>query len=182
MSSYRTLVKSDFNPNATLKDVNDLLQNIIIKNKGKETENDLDKFLKAINRLPRPLYSLAINVLSWLDFHGKLPKYIYKICPFHSSVIITHMGSIGSEPMYHHICNWGTTSLFIAVGAKRKIKQIDNDGNIIEKKIIRLRFVADERIADGYYLSKSLKYFNYLFSNPELLEIPPEKVLEDDQI
>ena len=51
-----------------------------------------------------------------------------------------------------------------------------------EKKVMKLRFVADERIADGFYLSKSLKYFTGLFQKPELLENQPEQVFEDDQI
>ena len=28
----------------------------------------------------------------------------------------------------------------------------------------------DERIADGYYFAKSLKMFEYIINNPELLE------------
>ena len=47
---------------------------------------------------------------------------------------------------------------------------------------MKLRFVADERIADGYYLSVALKYFTGLFSHPEQLEVPPDKVYEDDQL
>ena len=92
------------------------------------------------------------------------------------------MGSIVSEQMYHHIYKWGTTSLFIAMGNKKKVRVIDRDGNVKEKKVMKLRFVADERIADGFYLSKSLKYFTWVFSKPELLDNPPEQIIEDDQI
>ena len=52
----------------------------------------------------------------------------------------------------------------------------------VEKKMMKFRLVADERIADGYYLSKSLKYFTGLFARPEKLETPPAQVFEDDQI
>ena len=61
---------------------------------------------------------------------------------------------------------------------RRKIK----DGKIKERRVMKLRFVADERIADGYYLSVSLKYFTGLFNRPEELEVPPEKINYDDQI
>ena len=177
-----TAVKFKFEPDATLSDVNKTIREIIAENKGQEAENNLDKVMGVLNRLARPLFSFAINFLTWLDFHGRLPKFIHEVSPFHTSVFLTNMGSIGADPIYHHIYNWGTTSLFIAMGNKKRYRAIDKDGKITEKRIMKLRLVADERIADGYYLSKSLKYFTGLFLTPEKLDEKPEKIEEDDQI
>ena len=44
------------------------------------------------------------------------------------------------------------------------------DGTFEMKPSIRLCFTIDERIADGFYFAKSIKYFNYLLQHPELLE------------
>ena len=117
-----------------------------------------------------------------MDFYGIMPKFIHKLSPFHTSVFITNMGSIGSEPIYHHIYNFGTTSIFIAMGTKKTQRVINREGKIVQRKVMRLRFVADERIGDGYYLSSALKYFNGIFLHPEVLHEKPEKVLIDDQI
>ena len=125
---------------------------------------------------------MFIGIIEWLDFHGKLPKFIHEVSPFHTSVFVTNMGSIGADPIYHHLYNFGTTSVFIALGNRRKQRVIDRDGKVKERKIMKLRFTADERIADGYYLSVALKYFTGLFSRPEELEIAPEEIKYDDQI
>jgi hypothetical protein len=177
-----TNVKFKFEPTATLTDVSESIRNLISENKGKEASNNMDKVIGVLNRLPRPLFSFAINTLTWLDFYGHMPKFIHEVSPFHTSLFITNMGSIGADPIYHHVYNWGTTSLFLAMGNRKKLRVIDKDGKIKEKKVMKLRFVADERIADGFYLSKSLKYFTDLFLNPEQLMVPPEQVVEDDQV
>ena len=177
-----TIVKFKFNPEDTINDISANIREVIAQNKGADSSNNMDGFVKIVNHLPRFLYSAAANFVTWLDFHGIMPKYINRISPFHTSMFLTNMGSLGSDPVYHHIYNWGTTSVFVAMGRKRKVTITDNDGNVIEKKMLKIRFTGDERIADGFYLSKFPKYLNYLFLNPELLDAPPEQVFEDDQI
>lgn len=178
-----TPVKMIFEKNSSVDDVAELLQKTITANKGGTgIKNDTDKFMNIINRLPRFLFSFVIDFLTLLDFYGHMPKFIHRLSPFHTSMFVTNMGSIGSGPIYHHVYNWGTTSIFIAMGTKKKMRVIDKDGKIVEKKVMKLRFVADERIGDGFYLSKALKYFTGLFLHPEILEQKAERVLEDDQI
>ena len=177
-----TAVKFEFDPKSTVSDISKKIDETIEKTKQKDDVNSTDKLMKTLNVLPRCLFSLAIWFMRFTDFYGVLPKAVHNASPFHTSVFITNMGSIGAEPIYHHIYNFGSTSLFIAMGNKRKQRVIGKDGKIQERKVMKLRFVADERIADGYYLAVALKYFSNLFEHPELLEAPPENVVEDDQI
>ncbi len=179
-----TNVKFNFPRESTVNDINKMIRDEISKNKGEASSNNMDKLINVLNKFPRWFYSLFIHTIEWMDFHGCLPKFIHEVSPFHTSVFVTNMGSIGigAEPIYHHIYNFGTTSLFIALGNRRRMRVIDKDGKIKERKTMKLRFVADERIADGYYLSVALKYFTGLFSKPEELEVPPEVVNYDDQI
>lgn len=177
-----TAVKFEFDPKSTVSDISKKIDETIEKTKHKDDVNSTDKLMKTLNVLPRCLFSFAIWFMRFTDFYGVLPKAVHNASPFHTSVFITNMGSIGAEPIYHHIYNFGSTSLFIAMGNKRKQRVIGKDGQIQERKVMKLRFVADERIADGYYLAVALKYFSNLFEHPELLEAPPENVVEDDQI
>lgn len=177
-----TAVKFEFDPKSTVSDISKKIDETIEKTKQKDDVNTTDKLMKTLNVLPRCLFSFAIWFMRFTDFYGVLPKAVHNASPFHTSVFITNMGSIGAEPIYHHIYNFGSTSLFIAMGNKRKQRVIGKDGKIQERKVMKLRFVADERIADGYYLAVALKYFSNLFEHPELLEAPPENVVEDDQI
>ncbi len=177
-----TAVKFEFDPKSTVSDISKKIDETIEKTKQKDDVNSTDKLMKTLNVLPRCLFSFAIWFMRFTDFYGVLPKAVHNASPFHTSVFITNIGSIGAEPIYHHIYNFGSTSLFIAMGNKRKQRVIGKDGKIQERKVMKLRFVADERIADGYYLAVALKYFSNLFEHPELLEAPPENVVEDDQI
>lgn len=177
-----TNVKFNFPREATVDEVNKIVRSTIAANKGEDASNNMDKLINVLNKFPRWFYTLFINLIIWLDYHGRMPKFIHEVSPFHTSVFVTNMGSIGADPIYHHLYNFGTTSVFIALGNRRKQRVIDRDGKIKERKVMKLRFTADERIADGYYLSVALKYFTGLFNRPEELENPPEQVNYDDQI
>ncbi len=182
VNTPETAVKFEFEPTATVSDISRQIDVVINQTKQADDSNTMDKVMKVLNVLPRFLYMFVIWLFRVLDFFGHLPKIIYKASPFHTGVFVTNMGSIGADPIYHHIYNFGNTSIFIAMGHNRKQRVLDKEGKISERRVMKLRFVADERIADGYYLSVALKYFTGLFNHPEQLEVPPEKVYEDDQL
>lgn len=183
INTEETSIKFKFNPDDTVDDISKNIHLIVESNKGGSGEkNSTDRLVKLLNMFPRGVLSFFLWFLRTTDYYGCMPKKIHEISPFHTSVFVTNFGSLGAEPIYHHIYNFGTTSIFIAFGNRRTQRVINKDGKIIERKVMKLRFVADERIADGYYLATSLKYFISLFAHPEQVEVKPEKVLEDDQI
>ena len=40
-------------------------------------------------------------------------------------------------------------------------------------------FVLDERICDGHYYATGLKYLREILKHPDVLDTPPEKIVED---
>lgn len=84
---------------------------------------------------PRLIVKLLMCVLRTLDYYGILPKLINRVSPFHTSVFVTDLGSIGIQPIYHHLYEFGTTSIFVAFGAKQKEKVINKGDNIVEKNL-----------------------------------------------
>ena len=44
------------------------------------------------------------------------------------------------------------------------------DGKVGVRKVCDFGINLDERIADGFYFTKSLEYFRYVLEHPELLE------------
>ena len=48
-----------------------------------------------------------------------------------------------------------------------------------EKKYLDYTFSTDERIVDGYYYATAFRMMKLCFSDPEKLDVPPEKVVED---
>jgi len=65
----------------------------------------------------------AIKTYDNLDKINLLPKSIIDLSPFHSSIFVTNVGSIGLDTIYHHIYNFGTVrNLFINREKERKNK------------------------------------------------------------
>ena len=124
-----------------------------------------------------------VRFLLWLvralDHHGKLPKALYRASPFHASAFVTDLGSVGIKPIYHHIFDFGTVSLFLAFGGKERAQETDKEGGVADRKFISLKIVNDERICDGHYYASAFKYMRSLMKDPAQLERPPETFMED---
>jgi len=114
-----------------------------------------------------------------LDYFDFLPKKIIEASPFHGSVFITDMGSIGLSSIYHHLFNIGNLPMFIAIGAKRKVNELNSKGEVVKRKYLDFKFVVDERICDGFYFSQTFKVFVSFLKNPDALEKPPEQINDD---
>lgn len=168
-----TTTKIEYQGTETIFDIKQKLDAIIEQNKEVEANNETDKLAKTLGLIPTGLIRVAVKFLKFLDRHGLLPKAIIKASPFHTSVFLTNVGSLGIDTIYHHLYNFGTTSMFFSMGKKKK-SFIYKDEEIKEEKCITLAFVGDERICDGFYYANSFKsLFRYL-KKPELLETAPD--------
>lgn len=171
-----TTVKFVINPTDTVFDVSNQIKKIVEENKKVETSNITDKLVNAIMSLPNWFIKSVVNVLMWMDEHNMLPGKIIEASPFHTSLFITNLGSLGIDSIYHHIYNFGTTSQFLAMGAKRD--EINPQTGELSK-YINFKVVCDERICDGFYYAKSFLLFRRYMQNPERLELVSENIKED---
>ena len=170
-----TTIKLPFTGNENIFEVKEKLDNVIAENKDVSTTNDTDILATALSFIPTFLLKIAVSFIMFLDKHGMLPKFVIKASPFHTSAFLTNVASLGIDAIYHHLYDFGTTGLFLAMGKKKK-DFIYDDETIMEEKCISLAFVCDERICDGYYFASSVKMFNRFLKKPELLEENVEKV------
>ena len=164
-----TVLKLKFTGEETILDIKEKLENAIVENKDIKTKNNMDKLVYELGKTPNIILKLVVGIFKLLDKYGLLPKKIIELSPFHTSAFLTNVGSLGIDAIYHHLYNFGTTSLFFAMGKKKK-DFIHEDEEIIEEKCISIAFVGDERICDGYYYASSFKLFNKYIKKPELLE------------
>ena len=169
-----TTLKMPFTGKETILEVKDIINSNIEQNKNVENQNATDTLVKVLNYIPDFLLRNVFRFLMFLDRHNMLPKAIIDASPFHTSVFITNVGSLGIDTIYHHIYNFGTTSMFFAMGKKKK-SYIYDDDEFKEEKCITIAFVGDERICDGYYFASSFKQLAKYLKKPELLEAPLEK-------
>ena len=164
-----TNIKIPFSGKENIFEIKEKLDSVISENKKLETENSTDKFVNFINYIPNFLVRWIVKFLSFLDKYGLMPKTIINLSPFHTSAYITNVGSLGIDSIYHHLYNFGTTSMFFAMGKKKK-SYIYEDDEIQKEKCITIAFVGDERICDGYYYANSFKQLLRYLKKPELLE------------
>lgn len=175
-----TMVKIEFDPTDTLDDVYEKF-NTTIENALAQSSDDsgIDTVAKLLSFIPGGLLKFAVRTLRSLDYVGWLPKALNLVSPFHGSMIITSMGSLGIKPIYHHIYDFGNLPVFISYGAKRTVVGVDSKGNVTKKKYVDLKVVTDERICDGFYYASCFKFIKRYIENPTLLETPPEEVIPD---
>ncbi|MBR6349912.1 MAG: 2-oxo acid dehydrogenase subunit E2 [Lachnospiraceae bacterium] len=131
-----------------------------------------------ISRMPRRLTRLFCEIICFLDRIGKCPRGLIATDPYYTSVVLSNLGSIKLQSGYHHLTNWGTCSLFCILGEIKNRASIDENGNTVVKETMDLGLTVDERLADGYYYSKSLRLIRKLLANPELLELPMGEEIE----
>ncbi|MDR3209154.1 MAG: 2-oxo acid dehydrogenase subunit E2 [Oscillospiraceae bacterium] len=173
-----TSIKVPFDITDTISDVYRKINEHVAKVKKAE-ETNTDDVAGLFSKIPRLVLKFAIWLLTLLDYFGKVPQFVMDASPFHGSLIITDLGSIGLPAIFHHIYNFGNLPIFLAIGAKRKEYETQKDGTAAERKYCDLLLVIDERVSDGFYFSQAYRYFKSLLKNPAQLELPPDEVVED---
>ena len=170
-----TTIKLPFNGTENIFEIKEKLDKVILENKDTTKENDTDILAKSLSLIPTFFLKIAVSFIMFLDKHGMLPKAIINVSPFHTSAFLTNVASLGIDAIFHHLYDFGTTGLFLAMGKKKK-SYIYEDEEFKQEKCISLAFVCDERICDGYYFASSVKIFNRYLKKPELLEENIEKI------
>ncbi len=155
--------------------VNEAIQNI----KNTPMGNSFDNTALAFSLVPTTLCKFLLWLIRTADYFGMLPLWLVHISPFHGSMFITSMGSLGIPPIYHHLYDFGNLPVFISFGKKRRENEVLLDGTIVPRKYLDFTVVTDERICDGFYYAAAFKYLRRLLAHPERLDTPPERVVED---
>ena len=178
LESPDTVIKVVLDPSATIEDVYNAF-NEKIEGYRSNPNSSFDKLAKVLNYIPGILLRWAIRFLRLLDYFGLLPRALTKLSPFHGSLFITSMGSLGIPPIVHHLYDFGTVPVFIAFGSKQREFKVRADGSVYKHSYVDVTYNLDERICDGYYYASAMKVIRGVYKNPEVLDNPPEKVIED---
>lgn len=174
-----TVIKVHLSPRDTAADVYRKVQSAVEEVKNTPLDSGLDNTAGALSMVPGVVLKFVVWLLKLLDYFGLLPKFLLDISPFHASVYFTSMGSLGIQPVYHHLYNFGNMPIFCAFGCKRKELQVLEDSSIVQKKYLDCRFNVDERTVDGFYYASFFKHYKRIMAHPDILDMPPEEVLKD---
>ena len=172
-----TMSKIYFDKNDTIIEVNNKINKYVNENREAPEKNGTEKIIKFLLSFPG-LLTVGVKLFKFLDKHGLLPKFIIDMSPFHMSLGITNLASIRTNHIYHHCYEFGTTSVFFAMGNLREIPK-RKGSEIIFERSLPIGVTMDERICSGSYFATAFRYMKKLLSDPSVLEKEPKKIEED---
>ena len=155
----------------TLDTIHDAIYRQVSECRSEKVDASTDS-MNMFNKMPRWLSKFIIHFLMWLDKHGWVPQSLIDTDPYYASCVLSNLGSIKLHSGYHHLTNWGSCSMITLIGEKKPRPFFNDDGTFEMKDSVDIGITIDERLADGYYYSKSIKLFRHLLEHPELLERP----------
>lgn len=175
-----TVNKIYFNLDDDIFTVNAKVQSAIERTQNPDSENAMDRLMTKLLRIPF-LLGFAVGFLKILDKYFTLPFSVVDASPFHTSLFVTNLASIRTNAIFHHLYEFGTTGIFLAMG--QPIKKVVKNGELVEEhKIMELGIVTDERIANGHYYGRCFKELTRYYRNPELLETKPASIVKDPDV
>ena len=177
--SNETTVRVLFDLSDTLADVRDRMNDAVEKARATEDGDFVIKLARAVLAVPG-LATFVVAVVRLLDRYGIAPGILMRELPFYSGMFITNNASIGLHHVWHHIYNFGNVSLFIGMGSILKTTTLDSEGKVRTKRWLPLGLTADERVCSGAHYAGFFADATKYMANPELLEVPPEKVYFDE--
>ncbi|MBO6145859.1 MAG: 2-oxo acid dehydrogenase subunit E2 [Bacilli bacterium] len=140
----------------------------VLRNKKFEKKG-ANGVLDTLGALPNVLRVPLVGILKWTDEIGILPKSLQEDDIYFASAIVTDIGSLKSDSIYHNNTNFGSASSITSIGEIRDdIKIVNGKEKIYKSAKFGINF--DERVADGFYMIKAFKILEHIIENPKLLE------------
>jgi hypothetical protein len=164
-----TEVRLVFTGEETIEQVRDLV-NASVEHKRATMGGSDDRLVDFFAAWPRPMLSLIARLIAALDYHTLLPAALREAIPLYTSVYLVNVGSIGIDPPFHHLYEYGTASVFVAIGAIRKEPVVDESGAVVARSCLNAVYTLDERASDGFYFARTAEVFRRLVSDPTLLD------------
>lgn len=168
-------IKVRFDPSDTIFDVQARVLKKVNENRNDDIPSSVIKIAKFILKVPG-LTSCIVWFLRFLDRYGILPGFLIDELPFHTGLWLTNNASIGLKSVYHHIYNFGNSSLFFGLGTPDRGYTVDAKGNPVRYAKIPVGVTVDERVCAGATFAKMFTIMRTCLKNPKLLETPPESV------
>ena len=167
-----TTSKMRFEPEDDIFAVQKVLDRFITENREAGDSNATDKIARVLTKIPG-LLSFATLLFRFLDRYGLLPRAIIDASPFHSSVLISNLASIGTGHIFHHVYDFGSTSFALTIGKTREVA-VRHGSNVRYERCLPFGVSMDERICNGSYFAMAFARFKEYLADPTLLEGPSQ--------
>ena len=165
-----TMNKMYFEMADDIEAVHQKIDAYVAENRGEGDTNATDALMTTLLSIPG-LVNVGVGLFKLMDRYGLLPQSIIKASPFHASMTISNLASIRTNHIFHHIYEFGTTSVFVTLGNMREVAKRVR-GEIIHERCLPMGVVLDERICSGSYYAAFFTRFKQYMLDPTLLEGP----------
>lgn len=139
---------------------------------ARSTVRAVDREVALVMGLPGPLVRALVGLARGLDRWNLFPAFMIRPDPMYASLFLANLGSVGISDAYHHLYEYGTTSLFGAVSAPRQTVFAGREGPVVEPGL-SVRWTFDERIDDAFSCAKSLTVVQRILEDPGRWLGPP---------
>ena len=153
----------------TLEMIKSELTNQVKKIRNSGEESGTDKLVSTIAKMPSPIVNIFGWALRFMDKHDWLPQDVCDSLIYYSSCIVSNIGVLQSDAVYHCIADFGTNSFMVMIGEIKEEYVFDDKGKPQKRSFVTFGVNVDQRLADGFYLIKSIKVFESILANPKLL-------------
>lgn len=168
-------LKFHFTGRESLPQIKEYVDGEIAKNTSDDSVYGTTKGADGLGKLPNWLFRFALKVIRWMDRHNMLPKSLVEASCFHCSCFMTNLKSIKLDAIQHHLYEFGTCSIFVAMGKEKMSPVVEKNKEIKLGKVMKVGLTMDERVADGFYFGKTLRVWRDILENPDcLLEEMPD--------
>ena len=130
-------------------------------------KSSVDGELGLVLMLPGFLRRVVFAAYRALEALGMFPRVFIDNDPLYATLFLTDLGSLGMDPAYHHLYEYGTIGIFGAIGrARTELIGDPSTGRLERQRIATVRWSFDERVEDGLYAGYGLKHLKRLIEDP----------------
>ena len=133
---------------------------------GGKKRSAVDTELALAMALPAFVLRGVMALLRWLDRVNLMPGSMIASDPMYASAFLANLGSVGIDDTFHHLYEYGTVSLFGAVGRADKAVFVSDAGQPEVREAVKICWSFDERINDGFYCASSLQIAQRIVEDP----------------
>ncbi len=159
------VIKRRFDPQEPFADMVADMQRQLNEDRFSGRRSASDHEIALLMKLPGVLRRVVMAAGRFADAWGLLPGSMIEQDPMYASVFFANLASIGMEPCYHHLYEYGTIGVFGVIGRPVAAPGSPTSGPG-RRRTMALRWTFDERVEDGLVAGYALKRAKQIIEDP----------------
>jgi hypothetical protein len=159
------VIKRRFAPDESFESMVEAMTHQLRGDRYGGTISQADHEAALILKLPGVLRRVVVAAGKVLDAWGLLPNSMIEPDPLYARVFFANLASIGMDPCWHHLYEYGTIGIFCVIGRPTTDPGSPTSGPD-RRRTMELRWTFDERVEDGLVAGYALKRAKQILEDP----------------